>query len=53
MSPTRFPTLRELNVAPVRAARPGRRARRDDAWILDDPDLAPPPRQETPLTAWA
>lgn len=22
-------------------------------WIDEDPDLAPPPRRETPLTAWA
>lgn len=51
MSPPRFPTLRDLHATPNRRA-PARRADRD-AWIDDDPDLAPPPRSETPLTAWA
>lgn len=51
MSPPRFPTLRDLHAAPTRRT-PSRRAHRD-AWIDEDPDLAPPPRSETPLTAWA
>lgn len=52
MRATRAPTLRDLH---QNAARPASklRARRDDAWIFEDPDLAPAPRHETPLTAWA
>lgn len=56
MSETRAPTLRDLhlNHHAVAPTRPARMTRRDyDALILDDPDLAPPPRRELPLTAWA
>ena len=28
------------------------RAQRKYFWIDEDPDLAPPPRRETPLSAW-
>ncbi|HEX2021607.1 MAG TPA: hypothetical protein VHH36_02785 [Candidatus Thermoplasmatota archaeon] len=50
MSHARSPTLRDLHAArPHPAPRPRR------AWdlILEDPDLAPAPRREVPLTAWA
>ncbi len=56
MSETRALTLRELShpdaptiVEPRRA----RNLRRLMAEILEDPDLAPAPRAEVPLTAWA
>lgn len=56
MSETRAPTLRELHHpdAPtiVEPRRP-RSLRHLMAEILADPDLAPPPRAEMPLTAWA
>lgn len=29
------------------------RAQRKYFWIDEDPDLAPPPRREVPLTAWS
>lgn len=31
---------------------PASRAQRKYFWIDEDPDLAPPARRETPLTAW-
>lgn len=43
-------TLRDLATAPPTRATPTRRQR--DAWF-EDPDLAPPPRREVPLTAFA
>ena len=53
MSEIRAPTLRDLHhpYAPT-IVEPRRRLRRLMAEILEDPDLAPPPRVEMPLTAW-
>lgn len=51
MSETR--TLRDLRAdLPAFARAPAVRPARRNAWILEDPDLAPAPRQEVPLTAW-
>jgi hypothetical protein len=46
------PTLRDLHLGltPTRVLPPSRR--RAYAWIDDDPDLAPAPRREVPLTAF-
>lgn len=57
MQATRAPTLRDLHtglypaprVVPVRS----RSRRATYAWIDEDPDLAPKPRAEVPLTAWS
>jgi hypothetical protein len=47
------PTLRDLHlgIVPTRVLPVSRR--RAYAWIDEDPDLAPAPRREVPLTAWA
>ena len=54
MSPTRSPTLRDLHLNRHVQTRPRPRPSRRtlDAWIAADPDLAPAPRRECPLTVW-
>lgn len=52
MSQKRAPTFRDLHTNGFTSPRRKPRARSDDAWILDDPDLAPSARSETPLSAW-
>ena len=60
MSATASLTLRDLHhpeaptiVEPRRGGDARRSLRRLVAELLEDPDLAPPPRAEVPLTAWA
>lgn len=59
MSETRALTLRELHHLPHAPTihEPAPKAgivprSRRYAWIAEDPDLAPAPRAEMPLTAW-
>ena len=55
MSPIRSPTLRDLHAnrhAQPRAPAPRPTRRAVNAWIDEDPDLAPAPRRECPLTVW-
>jgi hypothetical protein len=54
MSETRTLTVRDLAhpYAPT-IVEPRRSFRRLVAEIMEDPDLAPPPRAEVPLSAWA
>ena len=53
MRATTAPTLRDLHygILPARRGVPSRAQR--FAWIDEDPDLAPAPRRETPLDAFA
>ena len=55
MSETRALTVRDLAYPDAPTIVEPRRAsfRRLVAEILEDPDLAPPPRAEVPLSAWA
>lgn len=50
MSQTR--AIRDLRADLPAFGRASPRPARRNAWILEDPDLAPAPRQEVPLTAW-
>lgn len=54
MSATATLTLRELHHAHVAPTirEPRRSLRQLYAELMEDPDLSPPPRAETPLTAW-
>lgn len=48
------PTLRDLHLGLLPTRPTGVPSRRQTlAWIDADPDLAPAPRREVPLTAWA
>ncbi|MEA3200894.1 MAG: hypothetical protein QOE90_2322 [Thermoplasmata archaeon] len=55
MQATRAPTLRDLHTGLFPAAEPAlpRSRRQKYAWIDEDPDLAPAPRPEVPLSAWS
>lgn len=45
--------LRDLRAdLPTTSRLPATRAQKKYFWIDEDPDLAPPPRRETPLSAW-
>gem|GEM_PF-5805184 len=47
------PTLRDLHLGIVPTRVVGVPSRRQTyAWIDEDPDLAPAPRREVPLSAW-
>lgn len=45
--------LHDLRADLPHAHRAATRAQRKYFWIDEDPDLAPAPRRETPLTAWS
>lgn len=54
MQAIRAPTLRDLHTGLYTPAAPAlpKSRRATYAWIDEDPDLAPKPRAEVPLTAW-
>lgn len=45
--------IRDLRADLPTANRAPTRTQRKYFWIEEDPDLAPPARRETPLSAWA